>query len=846
MTLSKLNLATMVRLLVALALSLSLSVPPGFCQDTEDSQLFIAGFNAYQSGNYNVTIARLDEVLKKYPETSLRDMALFWLARAHYKSGHPQEAARFMSQFTREYPDSPLKATVEEGLLALAAGYDRGEQVPASGPAGKETLAAIAQAEKARLKAEQERIAAQKAEQQRIAAEKARQDRLATERAEKAKAEEVARQAAREAEQRQRQAEQERLARLKAEQERIAAQKAEQQRIDVEKARQERIAAEQARKAKAEEAALRAARQAEQRRLAAAQVEQKRLERIKAEQERAAIHEAERQRIAAEKALAEKNRLREKAIEQYKTVIRNYPNTKAAAVAAAKLRGLGAELPDRPRTASAAIPEIQGGTEQVLTLEVAQFAAFTLTTATAPATSEVANPQALPFQITNQGNGTDSFELESGFPAEYASSFTSAAAPEQAITRTPSLAPGETFKGLLRLTIPAASIDGLRVVHPIKAVSRFMGEVTQSREIQLVAAAPLPRAIVKTEKTEPLPGETLSYRVVLLNVGSTAARNASLRFDFPPQLEPLDTAAASPGKGGRSTLVFENIQLKSGESREMKIALRLKEDTLAGQELLCHAELINNQLKTSAMFVSNAARVKPVHSIQVRALSQRIVVIPGQTVNASFIVTNNGNLRETFKISPEIRGAGKATVFHDLNRDGIRQSNEPAITEIGPLEPKEQAGIVVEINTDRATADASEGSARLTLTPGGEASRAVSAVAGLVYARPVLQLAMSSASNRLKPGDVASFNLSITNRGSNLARTVDLQSSWPEQLEFVASEPANSSIVNGKVFWRFKELGAGEKRAIRVSFRVKQGIGAGSSIQVSNVLRYEDQLGNRY
>jgi hypothetical protein len=107
-------------------------------------------------------------------------------------------------------------------------------------------------------------------------------------------------------------------------------------------------------------------------------------------------------------------------------------------------------------------------------------------------------------------------------------------------------------------------------------------------------------------------------------------------------------------------------------------------------------------------------------------------------------------------------------------------------------------------------------------------------------------MAVNNRDGRLKPGEITSFELIISNRGSNLARIVELQSSWPEQLEMVAADPANSAQSSNGYVWKFSELGAGEKRTIKVSFRVKPGIGVGSSLQVKNVMRYEDQLGNRY
>ena len=183
---SNLFRANLVRLLIALALCVSLFVPPGFCQDTEDSHIFIAGFNAYQQHDFTTAIAKMDEVLKKYPDTTLRDMALFWLARAHFKSGHSQAAARVMSQFSKEFPDSPLRGTVEEELLTLAARHDRGEKLPITETPHKKDIVRDSQVD-------QERLAAEKAETARLAQLKLDQERIATEKAEKERAAEAVR-----------------------------------------------------------------------------------------------------------------------------------------------------------------------------------------------------------------------------------------------------------------------------------------------------------------------------------------------------------------------------------------------------------------------------------------------------------------------------------------------------------------------------------------------------------------------------------------------------------------------------------------------------------------------------
>lgn len=872
MILLKLCRNTLPRLLVILVIISSLAVPPAFCQETEDSQVFIAGFNAYQQKDYASSIEKMTEVLEKYPDTPLRDMALFWLSRSYYKTGNQREAARYLSQLSKEYPDNPLKSTVEDELLLLMARYDKGEQLPVGSPPAKQPDLLAAQKakvekERAAVQAEETKQAADLAEYARVAALKQAEEKGAAERKERERTALA-------------KAEQERIAlettvREKAEQQRIAAIKSEEVRKVAEQDELQRIAT-----ARAEEAKLVAAVKAEQDRQAAASAnealrveaaaEAARIAERKAETARLARMQAERERKTAELAAAaeasrmaavkaEEARLteqksaedtarsarlayRDKAIAQYKTIIDKFPTSRAAATAAAKLRELGVAVALPVKEAEAPAPE----NAQILHLEVAQFAGFEFNLSARPDAYVVGRPIAVPFEITNRGNGSDAFYLESAFPADFKAGFAATATPEVAISQTPSLALGETFKGVINLVIPSGSIDGMRITHPVKAASRLLAEASQSREVRLIASAPLLRAVLRTEKTRPLPGEKVLYRIAILNVGSTVAEDVTLRLDFPPQLEPLDYAAAGFRQEMKSALVLDGLQVKSGESREFSVEFQLKGDSLAGQELLTRAELINNRLKTSAAFVSNTSLVESQRSISVRTGSDRLIAIPGQTLNVPFVVANNGNVREKFRITSIVTGAKEVVVFNDLNRDGMRQAGEPAINETGPLAPREEASIVVEIKTPQSAADGSQGSVQVSFVSEGNAASSASGLTALTYSRPVLKMLMAGGDVRPKPGDIASFDLTITNNGSNLARSVELQSAWPEQLELVAADPVTSTISNGTVIWRFKEMGAGEKRSIKVSFRVKPVIGVGTAIQVKNVMTYEDQLGNRY
>jgi len=585
---------------------------------------------------------------------------------------------------------------------------------------------------------------------------------------------------------------------------------------------------------------------AEQQRLAAAKAETERLAREKAETERLAKLKLEEERkvketaeqakkLAAQKAAeeqkaaqkaaaaaAEQRALREKAISEYQRILAQFPGTPAAKTAAARLSQLGVAV----SVPAAAKADLKTTTDnaQVLSLEVAQYAAFEFGVQPQRQPAEVSRVVAIPVEVLNRGNGSDSFYLASGFPAEFGARFVAAAAPDQAINQTPPLAPGERFNGLLQLTVPADTIDGLRITYPVKAASRFNAETSQSRELSLVASAPLLRAMIKPATTQAAPGERIQYRITVLNVGSMAAREVSLRLNFPTQYEPAEFAGFRQEM--QAVLVQDGLALKSGESREFVVSFKLRDEALAREELVVRADLVNAPLKAVSTFHAAAVYVQPVSAVAVRMASSRVVLIPGQTITLPATVVNNGNQRERFSLVASVPPSQKVTVYHDQNRDGLRQPNEPEVDAIGPLGPKEEAALVLEVATDRSAQDGTESGVSLSVAAESGQGKVVVADARLGFSRPVVQLALKGRGGLLVPGELLTVDLVVHNQGSNLAKGVVLQAAWPEQLELVAAEPAaeQKAAGHGRT-WRLNELGAGEKRVVKASFRVKAGTG---------------------
>ena len=152
----------------------------------------------------------------------------------------------------------------------------------------------------------------------------------------------------------------------------------------------------------------------------------------------------------------------------------------------------------------------------------------------------------------------------------------------------------------------------------------------------------------------------------------------------------------------------------------------------------------------------------------------------------------------------------------------------------------------MELGTQSGAADGSSAVVNALFESESDRTKTASVAVSLRFARPIVELSMVGQGGKLKPGEVSSFDLNVLNHGSNLAKSVEVQSILPDNLEMMASDVQAQAGSNGEYIWKFVELGAGEKRSIRVTFRVRSGIRVGTNIQIRNLVTYEDQLGNKY
>jgi outer membrane protein assembly factor BamD (BamD/ComL family) len=707
----------------------SVSIPAA---ELDEYSVFIGGFTAFQNQDYQGAATKMSQFLKEYPSTPLRDMALFWLARAHFRLGEKKEAARYMAQFLKENPDTPLRNAAEPELIALAQSYD------------EKGIAGIAALDKKQAAgAIEKKLVVAAAPSTLTPAEVSGKSQMAV----------------------------------------------------GEPQVHDKVAPTTVSRAPREE---------------------------------------------------QPPTLREKAIQEYRTVQEKFPGTKAASIATERLKELE-KVAFSPEGKSDRTAEMTRGADKptVISLEVGQFAAADLSVHPAKESTEVGSTISIPFEVVNRGNGPDSFVLEDGFPAEYKARIVSLAHPDSSVAATPQLASGESFSGKIILTVPSTIIDGQRNTYPLRLVSRFDGDASLSKEIPLLFSAPLLRMVVLPDKPAVLPGDVVTYRIALFNVGSASARKISFTLDYPGNYEPVESLPAGFRRDGTGRFVVEGLELLSGGRKEFSIPFRLKEDALAGQELFCRAELHNSTLNLSESFLSSAVVVGKVAGVTVTVQNKRRTVLPGEKIIVPVNVINTGNFRESLVIKTSIP-AGMRHAIYKVAGSSDNQTDELITDAIVALSPREEAALKVELFAPSAITDNSQASVTISVAPVSAPEKSAAATVQLVFARPVITLGMEASAGVLRPGKIAHLVVTIVNSGSSMAKDVEVKSYLPERIEVVASEPGSIDGANGEYAWRFSAVGPGEKRSIVLAYRVKPGVAAGTNLQIKNSFSYKDQLGNSY
>lgn len=202
----------------------------------------------------------------------------------------------------------------------------------------------------------------------------------------------------------------------------------------------------------------------------------------------------------------------------------------------------------------------------------------------------------IPFVVRNPGNTADTYELRvtaPGAPSATIYADTNGDGQHQdsepIVAQTSQLDPqGGQFPLLLRVQIPANTPDRQQYSYNMVARSLTSNRVASEANSVLTVATPRVRVRVEQVSDASAPGDSLFYRLVLVNEGSGLAKNLVVTEMLPealqfvnsdPSLNPQDAS------GNAQRVVWHVAELAPGDTSVLRIAIRLRPNLTAETNL---------------------------------------------------------------------------------------------------------------------------------------------------------------------------------------------------------------------------------------------------------------------
>lgn len=237
-------------------------------------------------------------------------------------------------------------------------------------------------------------------------------------------------------------------------------------------------------------------------------------------------------RVGAGEKLAQNRQFHTAALK-----VRNEQLAKERAIALkAEQERLARERAERERLAREKAEAERLERERLAALKAAREAVkFELTQLTDLPELEVGTSVLLPFRLINASTQPEEFSLEAVLPSGIEGVIIqdgNRSKPLQKIL----LQPQQKLDLQVAFTMPGNRVDGSRLMVTTRATSTKFTDISQSINLQAIAAAPLLRAVSRLQSQTSPTDQPDDYRVTLLNVGSRPAREVDLKISLPDPL----------------------------------------------------------------------------------------------------------------------------------------------------------------------------------------------------------------------------------------------------------------------------------------------------------------------
>ena len=398
----------------------------------------------------------------------------------------------------------------------------------------------------------------------------------------------------------------------------------------------------------------------------------------------------------------------------------------------------------------------------------------------------------------------------------------------------PSLSPGQVAMLQIAVEVNAVVANGTSLPNtatlyetaaPSKSVqAQFVGQVPT------VASAPLLSISKTVDSGSTVPaGDLVTFNINYQNVGSEAATNPKLRDVLPAGLI-IESATGNPTISG-NVITWQTSSLPAKHSGDLKVVARAGSDITDGTPLTNSASITSLETPNP---VSSSATVKVLNASLGITKS-----VDKATANSGVLATSILGDVLTYTISFENTGsldATDVTVVDTLPQNVTLVGATPAATtdtggqltwSIGDLQANDSGAISLQLRVGDDLRDGTQLVNAAGLTSANAGSASAPPVITTVVSGAVLGIEKTSAVSQVNPGQEFSYEIAVSNTGSDVAEGVVITDVLPGEVS-VVDVTANGAVSGDTVTWAIGAMPPNTTTSVQVKVKVADVVNEGT------------------
>jgi len=406
--------------------------------------------------------------------------------------------------------------------------------------------------------------------------------------------------------------------------------------------------------------------------------------------------------------------------------------------------------------------------------------------------------------VTNTGNGTDTFDLSASTSSSGSSTFSEEIyydangngvidAGETTVSATSALAADATYDIVVRVSVTGGVKDEVGTT-TVTATSQYNGSVTDQATLTSTVIAADIAGTLAADNYSKAPEEIITYTLTYNNnAGTDVAYNTRVTPVVPTNTEWVGnvTLNGSPTGTGEGVEVVVGDLAVSG-SATLTYQVRVSAGTPAGTNINNTLTIKYDDSQSTAypdvdVSTPSAVVVSQDYGFTTSVADPDLSGDPGDDVQYSIQLTNNGNGTDNYNISESSGQGWTWTYYLDANNDGVADGG--AITNTGDVTSGSTTYILAVVTIPGGTADGTSDVTDVTFTAQVDpANQTSTEQLTTTVTAPDLGLVKSvNPTGNQPPGTTLTYSVVVTNNGTGDATEVVITDNIPTNTTYVSS-----------------------------------------------------------